>query len=74
VLNKKGFIDTMMMHNEKNNPLAMLEPKATLHTDSEAVLLADPACRETESTAEKPQIVEELIIEEVSIDGMCGVY
>ncbi|MCG8350395.1 MAG: mycofactocin precursor MftA [Chloroflexales bacterium] len=26
------------------------------------------------SPAEKPQILAELIIEEVSIDGMCGVY
>ncbi|MDS4042097.1 MAG: variant-type mycofactocin precursor [Candidatus Competibacter sp.] len=23
---------------------------------------------------EKPRVVEEVIIEEVSIDGMCGVY
>lgn len=65
----------MIMHNEKNSPLVTLEPKVALHAGPEAVtLLADPACRETESTAEKPQILEEIIIEEVSIDGMCGVY
>ncbi|MBK7540698.1 MAG: mycofactocin precursor [Candidatus Competibacteraceae bacterium] len=27
-----------------------------------------------ETPAEPPQITEELLIEEVSIDGMCGVY
>ena len=25
-------------------------------------------------TGEKPRILEEVVIEEVSIDGMCGVY
>ena len=27
-----------------------------------------------EALSEKPRILEEVIIEEVSIDGMCGVY
>jgi mycofactocin precursor len=27
-----------------------------------------------EPMSEKPQILEEVVIEEVSIDGMCGVY
>jgi mycofactocin precursor len=27
-----------------------------------------------ESMSEKPQILDEVVIEEVSIDGMCGVY
>jgi mycofactocin precursor len=25
-------------------------------------------------TAEEPQIIEEIVIEELSIDGVCGVY
>ncbi len=29
---------------------------------------------EAEIGTEKPQIQEELVIEEISIDGMCGVY
>jgi mycofactocin precursor len=29
---------------------------------------------DTEWLAERPHIEEELVIEEVSIDGMCGVY
>lgn len=27
-----------------------------------------------EAMSEKPQIIDEVVIEEVSIDGMCGVY
>ena len=25
-------------------------------------------------TAEEPQIIEEIVVEELSIDGICGVY
>ena len=25
-------------------------------------------------TAEEPQVIEEIVIEELSIDGVCGVY
>jgi mycofactocin precursor len=65
----------MIRHHEKNSPLVTFESKVALGTDPEMVdLRADPVCRETASSAEKPQIVDELIIEEVSIDGMCGVY
>ncbi|CAN5823746.1 hypothetical protein BH20ACT4_BH20ACT4_14460 [soil metagenome] len=29
----------------------------------------------TESTSEdEPELIEELLVEEISIDGMCGVY
>ena len=30
--------------------------------------------REGETELKKPQIMDEVVIEEVSIDGMCGVY
>ncbi|WP_420886161.1 mycofactocin precursor MftA [Candidatus Contendibacter odensensis] len=37
--------------------------------------LTDSAvARRTEPSVEPPQVTEELLIEEVSIDGMCGVY
>lgn len=38
--------------------------------------LADPAvvARHPEPSVEMPEVTEELLIEEVSIDGMCGVY
>ena len=29
---------------------------------------------ETESQTEVAEVVEELLVEEISIDGMCGVY
>lgn len=32
------------------------------------------ARRPEPSSAEPPEVMEELLIEEVSIDGMCGVY
>ena len=32
------------------------------------------AVKTTETAGEKPQILEDVVIEEVSIDGMCGVY
>ena len=35
---------------------------------------APAALKDGQPTGEKPQILEEVIIEEVSIDGMCGVY
>ena len=35
---------------------------------------APPAVNENQPKLGKPQILEEVVIEEVSIDGMCGVY
>jgi mycofactocin precursor len=44
-------------------------PQAELRTPS-----APPAVNENQPEPGKPQILEEVVIEEVSIDGMCGVY
>ena len=35
---------------------------------------ADSQCRKIEAPAHKPAVVKEVLIEEVTIDGMCGVY
>jgi mycofactocin precursor len=35
---------------------------------------APAALKEDQPGVGKPQILEEVVIEEVSIDGMCGVY
>jgi mycofactocin precursor len=35
---------------------------------------SQPADSPHETAATKPDILEEVLIEEVSIDGMCGVY
>ena len=37
-------------------------------------LIVKPAPAQIEPLPEQPEIAEELLIEEVSIDGMCGVY
>ncbi len=39
-----------------------------------SVLTVKPAPAQVEPLSEQPEITEELLIEEVSIDGMCGVY
>lgn len=36
--------------------------------------VADVVARRAEPSVEPPEVTEELLIEEVSIDGMCGVY
>jgi len=42
---------------------------ATLEQDAQALATAEPA-----GFAEEILVTEELLVEEVSIDGMCGVY
>ncbi|HEX7132990.1 MAG TPA: mycofactocin precursor MftA [Iamia sp.] len=36
--------------------------------------VTDPQLDEVEARADEADVVEELLVEEVSIDGMCGVY
>lgn len=39
------------------------------------VATAEPvSLKDNAQTGSKPQILDDLVIEEVSIDGMCGVY
>ena len=46
-----------------------MEPTAALEQDR----ISDAEATSARDSAQ-PQIVEELLIEEISIDGMCGVY
>lgn len=46
----------------------------TTYADEETSLRRENAAREEKQTAEKPKVSEEIMIEEISIDGMCGVY
>jgi mycofactocin precursor len=50
------------------------EPDATSAQVECRTPAAPAAPSEAEPATGKPRIVEEVIIEEVSIDGMCGVY
>lgn len=43
-------------------------------TDADAVPSPSLPSSSPAAPATKPQIVEDVLIEEVSIDGMCGVY
>jgi mycofactocin precursor len=40
----------------------------------EPELIIKPTINEVETSEEEPQIIEEIVIEELSIDGVCGVY
>ena len=44
------------------------------HAVREAPPRRDEVARKEERVAEKPKASEEIVIEEISIDGMCGVY
>lgn len=44
-----------------------MEKQSRKEIESEAVLTA-------EATAEKPKVLEEIEIEDLTVDGICGVY
>ena len=46
----------------------------TTYADKEASPQPADAAYEEKRAAEKPRASEEIVIEEISIDGMCGVY
>lgn len=47
------------------------QPTVEVHPAADAV---DPAIAESAGEPVTEQLVEETLVEEVSIDGMCGVY
>ena len=47
---------------------------ATEYAVREASPQRDDVANKAERAAEKPKSSEEIVIEEISIDGMCGVY
>ena len=49
---------------------AILEPQRAMQSDTQTPVLG----KQGEPADKKPRILEEVVIEEVSIDGMCGVY
>lgn len=61
----------------QTQPVTLSVAPQTLSQQQSAEVIAlnaDARTEEVKPSAEKPQIVEEMLIEEVSIDGMCGVY
>jgi mycofactocin precursor len=60
-------------HNAIATPVAdAVTPQAEARTPAASPELA--VLKEGQPDIGKPRIVEEIVIEEVSIDGMCGVY
>ncbi len=53
-------------------PVEQRPETSFIHTPSVAVAI--PVARIADPAVKLPDITEELLIEEVSIDGMCGVY
>lgn len=47
---------------------------STTYADKEASPQSAEVAYEEKRAAEKPKASEEIVIEEISIDGMCGVY
>lgn len=57
------------------NAAALIPDVITVSRKPQNLTLQTPmALKKIEPPMEKPRIVEEVVIEEVSIDGMCGVY
>jgi mycofactocin precursor len=50
------------------------QPTIDVHAATTATSHADPATAASEREPVAEQLVEETLVEEVSIDGMCGVY
>ncbi len=61
------------MKSIESNVALKERPDAT-HADREASPQRFEAAYEEKQVAEKPKASEEIMIEEISIDGMCGVY
>lgn len=58
-------------------PVEQRPETSSLHAAPVEALItpvAEGLAQQPEPAAELPEIKEELLIEEVSIDGMCGVY
>jgi mycofactocin precursor len=62
------------MCHPRGQPEHRLDTVPRMDTPTTAVLDRDLADATTLTTDEPMLIVEELLVEEISIDGMCGVY
>lgn len=72
--NKKEAMKIMATQTQPVIPSVAPQIPSQQQSAEVLALNADASSKDVKPSAEKPQIVEELLIEEVSIDGMCGVY
>ena len=59
---------------EREVALAVTAEASTTHAGKEATPQGAEVAYEEKRAAEKPKASEEIVIEEINIDGMCGVY
>ena len=59
---------------EREVDLAAHAESGTTHADKEASPQRAEVALKEKRAAEKPEVSEEIVIEEINIDGMCGVY
>jgi mycofactocin precursor len=59
-----------------NSKVTLVAPAGagTTYAGEEASPQRTEVAHEEKSAAEKPRVSEEIAIEEINIDGMCGVY
>jgi mycofactocin precursor len=74
VVQPQESILTMMIQPTEKNHQTRLSPATEVMDRVQEPRVAQLRAKEAEALAEKPRILEEVVIEEVSIDGMCGVY
>ncbi len=63
-----------MKNTDGKAALAERTGASTAYADKETPSRSATAVREEKQAAEKPHASKEIVIEEISIDGMCGVY
>lgn len=54
--------------------VTLLYKPATGEVDIQMEKSAPETARNESQTVEEPEVIEEIIVEELSIDGVCGVY
>ncbi len=59
---------------ERKGALAAHAGASTTYVDTKSPSQRAEVAYEEKQAAEKPKVSEEIAIEEISIDGMCGVY
>lgn len=64
----------MRVETEKDGTTLVSQLQGTELLLGLAPVAAPASLKQAEPVSDRPEVLEELVIEEVSIDGMCGVY
>jgi mycofactocin precursor len=74
IIQPQEAIITMIIQPTEKNQQTSLSSAPELIDTVRKPQVTQLRAKEVEPLAKKPRILEEVVIEEVSIDGMCGVY